>query len=97
MGLFDKKVRAQVDGRSIEAVNNWFTGAAISVDGVEIARNREKLALDEARPFVQAHAEGDNGPMQIDMHILSIIFTQIELRVNGRHVAGARLIKEDVT
>ncbi|MBF9043847.1 hypothetical protein HKCCE4037_10955 [Rhodobacterales bacterium HKCCE4037] len=96
MGLFDKWVRAEDDGQAIACVNTWFNGAAIYVNGVEVARSMETLALDEARPFVEAVVEGPNGALHIEMHILSILFTQIELRVNNRHVAGHRLVKEDV-
>lgn len=94
MGLFDKWVSAEVDGRAIAGVNTWFNGAAIFVDGVEVARSMKKLALDEARPFVQARVEGPDGDLHIELHILSILFTQVELRVNGRHVAGHHLVKE---
>jgi hypothetical protein len=94
MGLTDKWVRAEVGGREIACVNTWFNGAAIFVDGVEVARSMEKLALDEERPFLAVDVEAEDGPMRIEMHILAIFFTQIELRVDGRHVAGARLVKE---
>ncbi len=90
MALFDKWVRVEVEGRRIECLNTWFNGAAIFVDGVEVARNMGKLALDEAHPFVDAQVDD----LHIEMHILSILFTQIEVRVNGRHVAGDQLVKE---
>ncbi|MEX3014844.1 hypothetical protein [Gymnodinialimonas hymeniacidonis] len=90
MALFDKWVRAEVQGRRVECLNTWFNGAAIFVDGVEVARNMGKLALDETQPFVEAQVDD----LHIEMHILSILFTQIEVRVNGQYVAGDRLIKE---
>ncbi len=95
MGLFDKWVRAEVDGHAVAGLNTWFNGAAIFVDGVEVARAQGLLALDEAQPFVEVWVKGPQGEMHIELHILSVLFTQLELRVNGRHVAGDRLVKED--
>lgn len=94
MNPFVRRIAAEVEGLHIEVVNHWFKGCALLVDGVEVARSDEKLALTEERPLIETTIEGPSGPLHLDVRMLAIFYTQIELRVNGRHVAGNRLVKE---
>ncbi|OAN71940.1 hypothetical protein A8B78_19655 [Jannaschia sp. EhC01] len=94
MNPFVRRVSAEVDGRRIEVINHWFKGCAVQVDGVEVAQSDQKLSLTEEHPLIEVTVDGPSGPLNIDVRILAILFVQIELRVNGRYVAGSRLVKE---
>lgn len=89
-----RRVSAEVQGVRVEVVNHWFKGCVLLVDGEEVARNDDRFALTEEVPLIEVTIEGPSGPLHLDVRMLAIFFTQIELRANGRHVAGSRLVKE---
>lgn len=95
MKLFERRIKAEVDGRQIEVVNHWFKGCAILVDGVEVARTDQMLAIDENTPLLEVSIDGQAGPLHLDVRMLAVLYVQMELRVNGHHVTGSRLVKED--
>lgn len=95
MNPFVRRVEAEVDGLKIEVVNHWHKGCAVLVDGIEVARNDAKLALRDEVPFIEVTVTTPSGPLHLDVHVLAVFFTQIEVRANGRYLAGSRLVKED--
>lgn len=91
---FVRRVTTEVEGLHIEVANHWFKGCVLLVNGVEVGRSDERLALDETTPLIEATVEGPNGPMHLDVRMMAVFYVQIELRVNGAFVAGSRLVKE---
>jgi len=89
---FTRSLRAEVAGHDIEVVNHWFKGCAIFVDGRERARRKDQLALQPGDPFISCTIESETGPVRLDVHILAVLFVELELRANGMHVAGANLV-----
>ncbi|GAB5445586.1 hypothetical protein [Gymnodinialimonas sp.] len=94
MSLLERRVTGEVDGLSVEVVNHWFKGCGIWVDGRQVAHRGDMIAIDENTPFVEAEVAGHSGPVHLDVRIVAVLFVQIELRANGRYLAGSRLVKE---
>lgn len=94
MNPFVRRVSASVDGLTVDVVNHWFKGCVLLVDGHEVARNDDKLALTPEHPLIEVTVDAPSGPLHLDVRMLAVFFTQIELRANGRYLAGSRLVKE---
>jgi hypothetical protein len=94
MNPFVRRVSAEVDGLAVDVINHWFKGCVLLVNGVEVGRSDDQLALDETRPLIEATVDAPSGPLHLDVRMMAVLFVQIELRANGRYVAGSRLVKE---
>lgn len=94
MNPFVRRVSAAVDGLTIDVVNHWFKGCVLLVDGHEVSRNDDKLALMPEHPLIEVTVDARSGPLHLDVRMLAVFFTQIELRANERYLAGSRLVKE---
>ena len=91
---FVRRLHAEVEGMHVDVVNHWFKGCELRVDGVEVARSDDMICIDETQPLVEATVIGPNGSVHLDVRMVAVLFVQIELRANGRYVAGSRLVKE---
>jgi hypothetical protein len=92
----EKRVEATVDGRRIVAVNTWFSGEWLEVDGVVVQKDLRLVNTQDREPMLEAVVVGDSGrPLHIEVFIVAIIGVRMMIMVNGVRVAGDAMHKEE--
>lgn len=92
----EKRVQAIVDGRRIVAVNTWFSGERLEVDGEVKTRTRHLFSVREHEPLLSAVVPGVSGlPLHIEVFMAAIVRVRMMIVVNGRRVAGDHMHDEE--
>lgn len=64
-------------------VNGWRSGAALIVDGEEVARNNQLIAVWGRKPLVTAELkDSDDRQRQVDVYIRAIFGVKIHVRLD---------------
>ncbi len=88
----EKRVQAIVDGRRIVAVNTWFSGERLEVDGAVVAKGQHLFNVQEHEPLLSAVVEGASGqPLHIEVFLAAVVRVRMMIVVNGRWAAGDHL------
>ena len=86
-----KIVAGEWKGKPVEAINTWFNGATLKFDGKIVATNHDYFALRVAAPLMQAEVEVDGESALIEVYARALLTVQLELKLNGEHLAGDHL------
>lgn len=85
----EKRLHAIVDGRRIAAINTWFSGERLEVDGKVVAEANHGFNVQEDEPLLSAVVAGDSGlPLHVEVFIAAVLRVRMMIVVNGRWVAG---------
>ncbi|MBI1948717.1 MAG: hypothetical protein HYS27_23725 [Deltaproteobacteria bacterium] len=88
----EKRLEAVVDGRRIVAINTWFSGERLEIDGAVIAKANHGFNVQEDEPLLSAVVTGDSGlPLHVEVFIAAVLTVRMMIVVNGRYVAGDRM------
>lgn len=92
----EKRLEATVDGRRIVAVNTWFSGEWLEVDGVVIQKDRRLINTQDKEPMLEAVVVGASGmPLHIEVFIVAVLRVHMMMMVNGVRVAGDPMHAEE--
>lgn len=92
----EKRLEATVDGRRIVAVNTWFSGEWLEIDGVVVQKDRRIVSTQHKEPMLEAVVVGDSGvPLHIEVFIVAIVGVRVMIMANGIHVAGDAMHDEE--
>jgi hypothetical protein len=92
----EKRLEATVDGRRIVAVNTWFSGEWLEVDGAIVQRDRRLLNTQDREPMLQAVVVGASGtPLHVEVFIVAVLRVRMMIMVNGVRVAGDAMHAEE--
>jgi hypothetical protein len=87
-----KTVTAVVDGREIEAVNTWFSGERLLVDGDVVAESQALFSVSESHPILEARFTGESGKTHyVEVYIAAVVTTRMMICVDGEYEAGDRM------
>lgn len=85
----EKSLEAIVDGRRIVAINTWFSGERLEIDGMVAAKANHGFNVQEDEPLLAAVVTGDSGlPLHVEVFIAAVLRVRMMIVVNGRWVAG---------
>lgn len=92
----EKRVQAIVDGRRIVAVNTWFSGERLEVDGEVVAKTQHLFSVQEHEPLLSAVVTGASGlPLHIEVFLAAVLRVRMMIVVNGRWAAGDHMHDEE--
>lgn len=85
----EKRLEVTVDGRRIVAVNTWFSGEWLEIDGAVVQKEWHGFNVQEHEPLLAAVVRGDSGlDLHIEVFIAAVLTVKMMIVVNGKRVAG---------
>ncbi|QNA90671.1 hypothetical protein G4G28_23075 [Massilia sp. Dwa41.01b] len=86
---FTKEWVAVHEGHEIIVRNSWTGGARLFVDGVQVAENREFLALDKRRVMMSAQVpRKDGSAFLVEIHAYALLTVSVKIVVDGKQIGG---------
>jgi hypothetical protein len=92
----EKRLETTVDGRRIVAVNTWFSGAWLEIDGEVVHKDLRLINTQDKEPMLQAVVVGASGtPLHVEVFIVAVLRVRMMIMVNGVRVAGDAIHAEE--
>ncbi len=93
----EKRLEATVDGPHIVAVNTWFSGERLELDGVVVQTDLRLINTQDREPMLEAVVVGDSGThLHVEVFIVAVLGVRMMIMVNGVRVAGDAMHAEEV-
>jgi hypothetical protein len=92
----EKRLEATYDGRRIVAVNTWFSGEWLEIDGERVHKTHHGFNVQEREPLLSAVVTGNSGlALHVEVFIAAVARVRMMIVVNGQYVAGDRMNDEE--
>lgn len=92
-----KTLETTVDGRRITAVNTWFSGERLLVDGVVVDGKEQVFHTSERVPLLSTIVTGVSGrEHHVEVFIAAVFTVKMMIAVDGVRVAGDVMEAEEL-
>ena len=83
-----KVVSYEIEGQTLEAVNTWFGGLRLNLNGEKVGSFKPKRAPEKGVPAITAMVDLGGRISRVEVFAKAIMYVQLKIHVNGVHVAG---------
>lgn len=84
-----KVVSCEIEGQTLEAVNTWFGGLRLNLNGEKVGSFKPKIAPKKGVPAITAMVDLLGGrSSRVEVFAKATTYVQLKIHVDGVHVAG---------